>query len=138
MQKTDLYRRHQLVCHTDDRGSLTVLDKIDQLVSWPVKRSYWITDSNKQRGAHCVKGERKFYVMAKGTCTMKIFDGKEWYEERLNGPTDVIEFRADLWREVCDLTPDAVLFTLCNDYYSKESYITDLEEFKKYIDEGGL
>jgi len=133
MHNTDSYRKHLLASHRDERGSLTVLDRIDQLVPWTVKRSYWVTDIIGQRGGHCVRNERKFYVMAKGTCTMRIFDGREWYEEKLQGPTDVIEFREDLWRELHDVSPDAVIFTLCNDHYDRSKYITDLEEFKKHI-----
>jgi hypothetical protein len=133
MPNNDLYRKHVLASHVDDRGTLTVFDKIDQLVPWTVKRSYWITDVAGQRGAHCVKGEKKFYVMARGSCTMRIFDGSDWHEEKLHGPSEMIEFRADLWREIKDFSEGAVLFTLCNEHYDRSKYITSLEEYNKYI-----
>lgn len=133
MQKNELFVRHDLNSNKAATGCLTVMDKIDELVPWQIKRSYWLTDATGQRGAHCVKGEKKFYIMAQGSCQMRIFDGVNWYQEILKGPSEAIEFKADLWREVSDFSKNAVMFTLCNDHYDRSKYITDLEEFIKYI-----
>lgn len=133
MEQESLYKRHFFTSNKANTGCLTVMDEIDRLVPWQIKRSYWLTDATGQRGAHCVKGEKKFYIMAQGTCKMRIFDGENWYEESLQGPTEAIEFKEDLWREVTDFSQNAVMFTLCNDHYDYSKYITDLEEFVKYI-----
>jgi len=132
MSTEHLFRKHFFTTHQDDRGNLTVLDKIDQLVSWPVKRSYWITDTKAARGGHCVKGERKFYVMAQGSCRVKIYDGRNWYDITLNGPGEALELRADLWREMEDFSENSVMFTLCNLYYDKSQYIFDINEYSQY------
>lgn len=133
MEQDLMYRKHNFPTHSDDRGSLTVFDQIDLAVGWQVKRSYWITDVKSARGGHCVKGEKKFYIMAQGSCTMRIFDGKQWYEEQLEGPGQGIEFFGDLWREVDHFSPGAVMFTLCNGHHVPELYIRDLEEYKIYV-----
>ena len=64
-----------------------------------------------------MKEEKKFYIMAQGSCKMRIFDGEHWFEETLQGPSEAIEFKADLWREFYDFSDKAVMFTLCNDIY---------------------
>jgi hypothetical protein len=92
-----------------------------------------MTNINGLRGAHCVKGERKFYVMAQGSCKGKIFDGKNWYEFDLNGPGDVLWLKSDLWREFDDFSEGAVMFTLCNMHYEKDKYIMDLKEYETYM-----
>lgn len=124
--------KHHLPTFSDSRGDLTVFDKLDELVDWQIKRSYWATNTKMPRGGHCVKGEKKFYVMAQGSCKARIFDGKEWFEVELNGPGDVLEFKTDLWREFVDFSENSVMFTLCNMAYDKSKYITDLSEFKEY------
>jgi hypothetical protein len=110
-----------------------VLDKIDELVDWPVKRSYWSTNTRLPRGGHCVKGEKKFYVMAQGSCKARLFDGQNWFELELKGPGDVLELKEDLWREFEDFSPGAVMFTLCNLQYDKSRYIFDLKEYIQHI-----
>jgi hypothetical protein len=132
MPTEHLFIKHFLTTHSDERGNLTVLDKIDQLVNWTVKRSYWITDALAARGGHCVKGERKLYIMAQGSCKVRIFDGRKWYDLTLQGPGEALELKADLWREMDDFSPNSVMFSLCNLYYDKSQYIFDINEYTKH------
>ncbi|MCC7432193.1 FdtA/QdtA family cupin domain-containing protein [Candidatus Peregrinibacteria bacterium] len=124
--------KHQIATFTDPRGDLTVFDKLDEIVDWQIKRSYWVTNTKLPRGGHCVKGERKFYVMAQGSCKAKIFDGKQWTEVELKGPGEALEFKADLWREFVDFSEGSVMFTLCNMHYDKSKYILDVKEYEEY------
>lgn len=133
MNGKDLFVKHQLTTATDARGDLTAFDKLDEIVDWQIKRSYWVTDTKLPRGGHCVKGEKKFYVMAQGKCLAKLYDGKNWFEVELNGPNDVLELKGDLWREFCDFSEHSVMFTLCNMHYDKSKYILDLKEYENYI-----
>jgi WxcM-like, C-terminal len=129
----EMFVKHSINTFTDERGDLTVLDKIDEMFDWQVKRAYWVTGTKLPRGGHCVKGERKIYIMAQGTCKAKLFDGKSWHELELNGPSDALETKADIWREFTDFSEHAVMFTLCNVHYDKSKYIMDIEKYKKYI-----
>lgn len=124
--------KHQIATFTDTRGDLTVFDKLDEIVDWQIKRSYWVTNTKLPRGGHCVKGERKFYVMAQGSCKARIFNGKHWTEVELKGPGDALEFKADLWREFVDFSEGSVMFTLCNMHYDKSKYILDVKEYEEY------
>lgn len=133
MNGEQLFVKHQLSTATDARGDLTAFDKLDEIVDWQIKRSYWVTDTKLARGGHCVKGEKKFYVMAQGSCLAKIYDGMNWFEVQLNGPRDVLEFKGDLWREFHDFSENSVMFTLCNMHYDKSKYILDLKEYDQYI-----
>ncbi|MCC6643401.1 FdtA/QdtA family cupin domain-containing protein [Candidatus Peregrinibacteria bacterium] len=132
MDTTKYFIKHTIPTHNDPRGDLTVFDKLDEIVDWQIKRSYWVTNTKLPRGGHCVKGERKFYVMAQGTCKAKVYDGKEWFEVELKGPGEALEFKADLWREFVDFSEGSVMFTLCNMHYDKSKYILDLKEYEEY------
>lgn len=132
MNENNQYVRLSLPKYEEESGVLTVLDKIEGLIDWNVKRVYWLTDVKSQRGAHCVKGERKIYLMFSGSCIARIFDGKNWYEEKIIGPNDALIFNTDLWREFDDFSENSVLCVLSNMHYDKSKYILDLEEFKKF------
>lgn len=133
MSTNDIFEKITLPTHSDPRGDLTVFDNIDKMVDWPIKRSYWVTNTKLPRGGHCVKGEKKFYIMAQGKCLAKLFDGHKWYEVPLNGPQDALWVKTDLWREFVDFSEGSVLFTLCNMAYEKDKYILDVKEYEQYI-----
>jgi dTDP-4-dehydrorhamnose 3,5-epimerase-like enzyme len=128
-----LFIKHKIPTFNDTRGDLTVFDKLDEIVDWQVKRSYWVTNTKLPRGGHCVKGEKKFYIMAQGRCVAKMYDGTNWYEIELNGPGDALELKSDMWREFVDFSENSVMFTLCNMHYDKSKYILDLKEYDEYI-----
>lgn len=133
MNTDNLFVKHIIPTHSDTRGDLTVFDKLDEIVDWQIRRSYWVTNTKLPRGGHCVKGEKKFYVMAQGKCLAKLYDGKNWYEVELNGPGEALELKADMWREFVNFTEHSVMFTLCNIHYDKSKYILDLKEYEEYI-----
>lgn len=128
-----LFVKHKIPTHSDPRGDLTVFDKLDEIVDWQIKRSYWVTNTKLPRGGHCVKGEKKFYVMAQGTCLAKLYDGTNWFEIELKGPGEALELKGDMWREFVDFSENSVMFTLCNMQYDKSKYILDLKEFENYL-----
>lgn len=131
--RQEKFKLHKFQTFNDERGDFTVFDRIDEIVDWQIKRSYWVTNTKLPRGGHCVKGEKKFYVMAQGSCKAKIFDGEKWDEIVLQGPSGALEFKEDLWREFTDFSEYAVMFTLCDGHYDKDKYITDIDEFRDYI-----
>jgi dTDP-4-dehydrorhamnose 3,5-epimerase-like enzyme len=133
MEENNLFKKITIPTHPDARGDLTVFDKLDEIVDWQIKRSYWVTNTKLPRGGHCVKGEKKFYVMAQGECLAKLYDGEKWYEVPLKGPGEAIELKNDMWREFVNFSEHSVMFTLCNMHYDKSKYILDLKEFEEYI-----
>ncbi len=133
METSTLFVKHTIPTHSDPRGDLTVFDKLDEIVDWQIKRSYWVTNTKLPRGGHCVKGEKKFYVMAQGTCLAKLYDGTKWYEVELKGPGEALELKGDMWREFVNFSEGSVMFTLCNMQYDKSKYILDLGEYETYV-----
>ncbi len=124
-------RTAKIPSFTDDRGVLSVVELKDY-VDFPIERFYFLTNARLPRGGHCVKGEKKLYVMMKGSCKAKIFDGSEWAELELRGPEDVLIMEDDLWREFEDFSDDAVLGVLSNLNYDKNLYILSLSEYEKF------
>ena len=46
-------------------------------------------------------------------------------------PYEGLYIANDIWREMYDFSPDAVLLVLASDFYKEEDYIRDYEEFLK-------
>ena len=66
-----------------------------------------------------------------GAFTIKLDDGKEKAEVRLNYPSRGLLIGPGIWREMCDFTPDAVLMVLASEYYDESDYIRDYDTFLK-------
>lgn len=122
----------KLPTHTDDRGSLTVLE-LKNFVDWEVKRIYYLTDVVAARGGHAVKMEQKLYICQKGTVKARLHDGEKWHEFFLEGPSDAILMSGMCFRDFYDFSPDAVLMAVSSVNYVPEDYIYDLDEFINFI-----
>ncbi|MBD3270537.1 hypothetical protein GF376_03340 [Candidatus Peregrinibacteria bacterium] len=129
MQK---FEKIKIPTFSDDRGDLSVLE-FRNFFNWTPERLYYVTGTKKARGGHCVKGEKKIYLMMQGSCSAKIYDGANWYEIELNGPDDALIFHDELWREFENFSENAVMAAICNAKYDKNLYITDLKDYQNYI-----
>ncbi len=117
---------------SDERGDLNVVEMKDY-VDWPVKRMYYLTNVVASRGGHCVKGEKKMYVCMKGSLTGKFYDGSEWMEFELKGPSQAVIMEGEYWREFENFSEDCVLTVLSSLNYEKDKYIMDIQEFEDYV-----
>jgi len=127
---SEKFKKIKIPTHTDERGSLSVVELKDY-VSWTPKRVYYVTGVTKDRGGHAVKGEKKIYICMQGSCTARIHDGKEWHEVELHGPDDAILMEEMCWREFKDFSKGTVLCAISSMNYEKEKYIYDFEEFMR-------
>jgi hypothetical protein len=123
-------KRLKIPTHTDERGSLSVIE-IKDFAPWPVKRVYYVTSVKEERGGHAVRGEKKIYACIQGEMTARIHDGNSWQEFRLKGPDDAILMEGMCYREFKDFSPGAVLLAVSNMNYEPDKYIYDFEEFLK-------
>ena len=115
----------------DERGSLTPFEA-SEILDWPVKRVYYLTDVTAPRGQHCVRNERKIYICQKGQIKARLHDGEQWHDFELSGPGDAILMEEDCFRDFYEFSEDAVLLALSSVNYDPEDYIYDLEEFIQY------
>ena len=68
-----------------------------------------------------------------GTCKILLDNGVEKEEVLLDKPYEGLYVSNNMWREMFDFSPDAVLMVLASDYYKEEDYIRDYNEFLEYI-----
>ena len=124
----------ELVSHGDNRGSLIALEK-NHNVPFDIKRVYYIYDTkrNVPRGFHAHEKLEQLLVCVNGSCKIKLDDGKTQKIYELNSPEVGLYIGEMIWREMYDFSQGCVLMVIASEYYNKEEYIRNYDEFIKKI-----
>lgn len=121
--------------HGDERGSLIALEAMKE-IPFDIKRVYYIFENGKgvRRGFHAHKELKQILICVSGACKIHLDNGKETEEVLLDDPRKGLMIESNMWREMYDFTPGAVLLVLASEYYTEKDYIRDYNEFKKFVE----
>ena len=121
--------------HGDDRGMLVALEEGKE-IPFPVKRVYYMYDTvpGVRRGFHAHKCLEQILICIHGSCKIHLDNGKETEEVELNNPYEGLYIPNNIWREMYDFSPDAVLMVLASVIYDEADYIRSYDEFIKYVE----
>ena len=122
--------------HGDDRGQLVALEEY-QDIPFQIRRVYYMYDTKEdvRRGFHAHKSLEQILVCIHGSCKILLDSGWEKKIVSLEKPYEGLYISNDMWREMFDFSPDAVLLVLASDYYEEEDYIRNYEEFLAFVKE---
>lgn len=125
--------------HGDERGQLVAIEEQKDL-PFDIKRVYYIYDTlpGVRRGFHAHRNLQQILVCVSGSCKIHLDDGKQTLEVTLDDPNTGLYIANNMWREMYDFTPGAVLLVLASQYYDEADYIRNYEDFLKMIREEGL
>ena len=100
-----------------------------------IKRIYYIHGVSKgmQRGGHAHKKLRQILWCPYGSILIKLDDGTEKAEVRLDDPTLGLLVEHNIWREMIWEQTDSVLCVAADAWYDETDYIRDYEEFKRSL-----
>ena len=120
--------------HGDERGQLIALEE-NKNIPFQVKRVYFMYDTQAGvvRGMHSHKELHQILFCVSGACNVRLDNGTEKCEVRLEKPQHGLLIGPGIWREMYDFTPDAVLMVLASEYYNEEDYIRDYGVFMEYV-----
>lgn len=123
--------------HGDDRGQLVALEEFKD-IPFKIKRVYYIYDTLKDvtRGYHAHRNLKQILICIHGSCKIRLDNGKEKKIVPLEKPYEGLYIENNIWREMFDFSPDAVLLVLASELYDESDYIRDYDEFLKFIEEG--
>ncbi|HDY88167.1 MAG TPA: WxcM-like domain-containing protein [bacterium] len=108
---------------TDDRGSLTVVEKV---LPFDIKRVYFIYGvGNNSRGEHRHHSCVEALVCVSGSCDVYVNDGKKERVFNLNSHSKCLVLQPVDWRKMSGFTKDAVLLVLSSECYNKDGYINE-------------
>lgn len=122
--------------HGDDRGMLVALEEGKE-IPFEVKRVYYMYDTVQgvRRGFHAHKCLQQILICVHGSCKIHLDNGCETAEVDLNTPFEGLYISNDMWREMYDFSPDAVLMVLASELYDEADYIRNYDDFLKYVEE---
>ena len=86
------------------------------------------------RGHHAHKCLKQVLICVHGSCKIHLDNGHETEEILLDRPTLGLYIENDMWREMYDFSPDAVLLVLASELYDESDYIRDYDEFLKFVE----
>ena len=123
--------------HGDDRGQLVAIEAMKDL-PFPINRVYYIYDTlpGVRRGFHAHKCLQQILLCVNGSCKIHLDNGHETAEVLLDKPNEGLYIANNMWREMYDFTPGAVLLVLASEYYDEADYIRNYDDFIKMIQEG--
>lgn len=122
--------------HGDERGMLVALEEFND-IPFEIKRVYYMYDTkeNIHRGFHAHKNLEQILVCIHGSCKVLLDNGREKKIVSLEKPYEGLYVPNNMWREMYDFSPDAVLMCLASEIYKEEDYIRDYDEFLDFIAE---
>ena len=120
--------------HGDDRGMLVALES-NKEIPFDIKRVYYMYDTlpSVRRGFHAHKKLKQILICIHGSCKIHLDNGFETTEVILDKPYEGLCISSNIWREMYDFSPDAVLMVLASELYDESDYIRNYGEFLKNI-----
>lgn len=124
--------------HGDERGQLIALEEAKE-IPFDIKRVYYMYDTKEGvcRGHHSHRTLEQILICIHGSCRILLDNGAEREEILLNKPYEGIYVGPDMWREMYDFSPDAVLLVLASQIYNESDYIRDYEQFIQSVHDRG-
>jgi len=123
--------------HGDDRGQLVALEEFND-IPFRIKRVYYMYETREgvTRGFHAHKSLEQILICIHGSCKIRLDNGLgERKVIPLEKPYEGLYVSNDMWREMFDFSPDAVLMVLASELYDEEDYIRDYDAFLAYVRE---
>ena len=120
--------------HGDERGQLVALEEFKD-IPFRIKRVYYMYDTadGVVRGYHEHKSLEQILVCIHGSCKVLLDNGLERKVVSLEKPYEGLYVASNMWREMFDFSPDAVLLVLASELYDESDYIRDYDKFLEYI-----
>ena len=130
------YKIIQFQKHGDARGQLVALEN-NKEIPFKIKRVYYMFETLEgvRRGYHAHKKLEQILICTSGSCKIHLDDGKGTKEIILDKPFEGLYIKNNIWREMYDFSPDAVLMVLASEMYDESDYIRNYDEFLKFVGE---
>lgn len=124
--------------YNDSRGSLVPIEggKENKDIPFDIKRIYYIYNvpSDLERGFHSHLDLDQVLIAISGKVKIRCKDNKSEEIYHLDSPNKGLYIGSMIWREMFDFEDNAVLLVLASNYYDKEDYIMDYNNFLELSD----
>ena len=117
----------------DDKGSVVVMDKIQELIPFTVKRIFFITaKDNTPRGRHRHINTLQAAMCIHGQCIISVNDGVRKRDFILDDPSKCVTLTTADWHMMHSFSENAVLCVFASENFDANDYIR--EPYKNHYD----
>ena len=110
-----------LLTHTDDRGNLTVIEKV---IPFDIKRIFYIYGVNSSaRGGHRHKTTWQAAICLQGSCLIHNNNGEIKDSFLLDKPSKCLILNPEDWHTMDQFTENAILMVLASTHFDAGDYI---------------
>lgn len=107
--------------HTDERGNLTVIEKV---IPFDIKRIFYIYGvDDSERGKHRHHKTIQAAICLQGECTISNDTGSEKQVFVLDSPAKCLILYPNDFHVMHDFSKDAILMVLASEYFDPNDYI---------------
>ena len=120
--------------HGDSRGQLIAIEEHKD-VPFDIKRVSYMYDTGAgvRRGYHAHRKLEQILICTHGSCKILLDNGSEKEIVPLDDPSKGLYIGNNIWREMFDFSPDAVLMVLASEYYDESDYIRNYNDFLEFV-----
>jgi hypothetical protein len=111
-----------LKAFSDDRGNLTVIEKV---LPFDIKRVYYIYGMKEgiERGGHRHFKTIQALISVSGSCIISTDDGKTKSDFILDSPDKCLIVNPEDWHTMHSFKKNSVLLVLASEYFDPDDYI---------------
>jgi dTDP-4-dehydrorhamnose 3,5-epimerase-like enzyme len=120
----------ELEQHKDDRGCVSVIES-EWTAGFPIRRVYFLHDvaGGVSRGSHAHRALEQLLVAVHGSFTIRIDDGFQQAEYRLDDPSTGLYIGPMVWRDLGAFSPGGVCLVMASQHYEESDYYRGYEQF---------
>ena len=121
--------------HSDKWGKLVALEGNDT-IPFNIKRVYYIygVEEGVRRGFHSHKKLHQVLICVHGSVKILLKTPKKEEIVTLDKANEGLYIGPNIWREMYDFSPDAVLLVLASAHYNENDYIRNYDDYVKYYE----
>ena len=125
----DVCRFVALWKHTDERGSLAVVEAAKD-IPFEVRRVYYLYDfTGVKRGGHAHKRLQQLFIALSGSFDVILDDGRRKKTVRLKNANEGLYICPMIWREIVNPAPGSICLVLASTHYDEKDYFRTYEQF---------
>ena len=121
--------------HSDKWGKLVALEGNGD-IPFHIRRVYYIygVEDGVRRGFHSHKKLQQILICVHGSVKILLKTPKKEEIVTLDKANEGLYIGPNIWREMYDFSPDAVLLVLASAHYNENDYIRNYDDYVKYYE----
>jgi len=120
----------------DERGGLTVLDNMEELLPFPVKRVFFINATiDAVRGGHRHHNTKQAVICIQGSCVVSNNNGKEKEDFVLDNPGKCLILATYDWHAMHSFSQNSILLIFASECFDPDDYIYEPYKEKEVVND---